>query len=582
MEKIRVWAPYAKKVDLKIQDIRIPMDGEPDGWWVLEAPIARHGDDYSFILDDREQLPDPPSPWQPKGVSKPSRFLDHSLYPWSDSGWQQGPLSTAIIYELHVGTFSPEGTFEGVEKRLEYLADLGITHIELMPVNTFPGFRGWGYDGVCLYAPLEAYGGPYGLKKLVDSCHAWGLGVILDVVYNHLGPSGNYLDRFGPYFTGSYSTPWGRAMNLDGRSSHEVRRFLCDNALMWLRDYHMDGLRLDAVHAIIDTSALNFLEQLARETDDLEAGLGRHLYLIAENDRNDPRTVQPYEIGGYGMDAQWNDDFHHALHAVLTGERNGYYADFGPLSFLATALQHGFVYDGRYSVYRGRPHGRPEAGLSGHTFVAFLQNHDQIGNRALGERIHHLAGEDQAKIGAALVFTSPFIPLIFQGEEWGASNPFLYFSDHQDPELAKAVTEGRRNEFSGFGWDPSVIPDPQSPETFRKSCLSWEEKETGVHAEMLDWYRRLIRLRKAFPELCDGHADRVRIAFSEKDRWLVMQRGTIGVLCNFSKKAQNIRLKKDLQRKVILASREGVFPDVDGISLPGESAIIVQSGDDLF
>ena len=452
------------------------MTARADGWWTAEAVSAAPGTDYAFRLDGGPPLPDPRSVWQPQGVHGPSRVLDHGAFPWTDGRWQQGPLPSAVLYELHVGTFTPEGTFEAAIARLDHLVDLGITHVELMPVAEFPGSRGWGYDGVDLYAPHHAYGGPEGLKRLVNACHAKGFAVLLDVVYNHLGPAGNYLERFGPYFTARHQTPWGPAVNLDGPGSDEVRRFFCDNALMWLRDYHLDGLRLDAVHALVDTSAVSFLEQLAAEVHALEAHLGRHLVLIAESDLNDPRVVRPPELGGYGLGAQWSDDFHHALHTVLTGERDGYYADFGSLADLAKALTGTFVYDGRYSHFRGRRHGRPTAGLTGDHFLGYLQNHDQIGNRAQGERSSHLPNSGRLKIAAALVLTSPFIPLLFQGEEWGASTPFQYFTDHDDPELGRAVREGRRVEFAGFGWAPEAIPDPQDPATFARSKLDWQER----------------------------------------------------------------------------------------------------------
>ena len=358
-----------------------------------------------------------------------------------------------MIYELHVGTFTEEGTFEAIIPRLDHLKRLGITHVELLPVAEFPGRFGWGYDGVSLFATRHVYGGPEGLKKLVDACHARNLAVVLDVVYNHLGPSGNYLPKFAPYFTDRHNTPWGDALNFDGPHSDEVRRYFCDNALMWLRDYHVDGLRLDAVHAIVDTSAITFLEQLATEVDVLKAHLGRHLTLIAESDLNDPRVVRPWEIGGFGIDAQWSDDFHHALHSVITGEKNGYYSDFGSIRDLATAFETSYVYTGRRSKFRGKRHGRPPIGLTGHHFLGYVQNHDQLGNRARGDRLCHLTSKERAKVAAALVLTAPFIPMLFQGEEFGSNSPFQFFADFsEEPELAKAVSEGRRKEFGQFGW----------------------------------------------------------------------------------------------------------------------------------
>src|ERR1051325_2001312 len=418
MHSFSLWAPNAKRVEVEIDRKRTPMNAGENGWWsaLVSAPA---GSDYAFILDGGEPLPDPRSPWQSRGITGPSRIVDHQSFSWTDRNWQARPLSAAVIYELHVGTFTAAGTFRSTIERLEALVDLGITHVELLPVAEFSGSRGWGYDGADLYAPHHAYGTPDDLKLLVDACHKRGLGIILDVVYNHLGPAGNYLARFGPYFTDRHATPWGPAVNLDGPGSDEVRRFFCDNALMWLRDYHFDGLRLDAVHAIIDSSALHFLEQLACEVRDLGAQTGRHLCLIAESDLNDPRIIRPQAVGGYGVDAQWNDDFHHALHTVLTGERDGYYVDFGSIADLAKAFKNGFVYDYRYSKFRRRRYGRPGVSLSGHSLVGYAQNHDQIGNRAKGERSSHLLSTSHLKIAAALVLTAPFIPMLFQGEEWG-------------------------------------------------------------------------------------------------------------------------------------------------------------------
>ena len=575
MSTVRVWAPKATTVDLAIGGERLGMRSDERGWWSVEVPAAGPGTEYSFILAGGEPLPDPRSPWQPYGVHGPSRLVDHSAFPWMDQRWQPGPLASAVIYELHIGTFTPAGTFESAIARLDHLVNLGITHVELMPVHEFSGTRGWGYDGVDLYAPHHAYGGPEGLKRLVDACHTRGLAVILDVVHNHLGPAGNYLSRFGPYFTARYVTPWGQAVNLDGSGSDAVRRFFCDNAVMWLRDYHCDGLRIDAVHAICDMSARHFLEQLAAEVDALEAQLGRHLVLIAESDLNDPRVVRPPELGGYGIDAQWSDDFHHALHTVLTGERDGYYADFGSLADLAKAMQQAFVYDGRHSVYRGRQHGRPPIGLSGHRFVVCLQNHDQIGNRAQGERSSHLMRIGRLKIGAALVLSAPFIPLLFQGEEWGATTPFHYFTAHEDPELGRAVSEGRRHEFAAFGWASEAIPDPQAPDTYARSKLDWSELEREPHASLLEWHRSLIRLRRRTPALSDGRLDEVRVRVDEEARWLIMERGPVTVACNLSAAVQRIPLAKERPNHVILAS-DGPMQTIPGaIELPRDSVVLL-------
>ncbi len=490
--------------------------------------------------------------------------------------------SSAVIYELHIGTFTPQGTFDAAIARLDYLVALGVTHVELMPVHQFPGAHGWGYDGVDLYAPQNTYGGPEGLKRLVDACHARGLAVLLDVVYNHLGPSGNYLSRFGPYFTDKYATPWGMAVNLDGPGSDEVRRFICDNALMWLRDYHCDGLRLDAVHALLDLSAIHLLEQLATEVEALEAQLGRRLVLIAESDLNDPRLVRAREAGGYGLSAQWSDDFHHALHAALTGERDGYYADFGSLADLAHAFRRAYVYEGRYSPARQRRHGRPTTGLDGHHFVVFTQNHDHIGNRAQGERTAALLSPGRLRIAAALLCAAPFIPLLFQGEEWGASTPFLYFTDYQDAELGAAVREGRRNEFTAFGWDPEQVPDPQDRATFERSRLNWDELDEEPHASLRAWYRALLRLRRETAALTDGALREVRAAWDEAAQWFTVSHGPITVVCNLAAQAQTVPLGEDAATETtetLLASEAGVEAQHGAITLPPESVAILRRRD---
>ena len=571
----RVWAPKATTVEIALDNTRIPMTPCAGDWWTVDVPEAGSGTDYTLRLDGGQPLPDPRSCWQPHGVHGPSRVLDHGAFPWTDERWQPGPLASAVLYELHVGTFTPAGTFEAAIERLDHLVALGVTHVELMPVPEFPGSRGWGYDGVDLYAPHHAYGGPEGLKRLVNACHAKGLAVLLDVVYNHLGPAGNYLEHFGPYFTARHQTPWGPAVNLDGPGSDEVRRFFCDNALMWLRDYHLDGLRLDAVHALMDTSAMPFLEQLAAEVHALEAHLGRHLVLIAESDLNDPRVVRPPELGGYGLGAQWSDDFHHALHAVLTGERAGYYADFGSLADLAKALTGAFVYDGRYSRFRDRRHGRPATGLTGHHFLGYLQNHDQVGNRAQGERSSHLLSPGRLKIAAALVLTSPFVPLLFQGEEWGASTPFQYFTDHEDAELARAVSEGRRSEFAAFGWAPEEVPDPQEPPTYLRSRLDWRELACEPHASILDWHQRLVRLRRQSPTLADGRMDQVRVRFDEAARWLTVERGPIIVACNLATGAQRVPIGREQSNQVLLTSDPMIELNASGAALPPDSVVVL-------
>src|SRR5580700_4393856 len=577
MHQFRVWAPLANQVRVQVEGRKYPLDQRNGGWWQAEVAAAVPGTDYAYFLNDDDlALPDPRSAWQPHGVHGASRLLDHAAYAWSDAGWQAPPLASAVVYELHIGTFTPEGTLAAAESKLDALKELGITHVELMPVNSFPGSHGWGYDGVDLFAPQESYGGPDALKHFVDACHAKGLAVLLDVVYNHLGPSGNYLGKFGPYFTHSHHTPWGDAVNLEDAGSHEVRRFFCDNAQMWLRDYHFDGLRLDAVHAYMDCSAINFVEEIASEVHALEAETGRHYVVIAESDLNDPRLVTAPEAGGYGMDAQWSDDFHHALVTVLTGDRRGYYADFGTLSDVAKALRDVFVYDRRYSPYRDRVHGRPVKGLPGWRFLGYSQNHDQVGNRAQGERLSHLASFGRAKIAAALELTAPFVPMIFQGEEWAASAPFQFFTDHE-PELGKLVSEGRKKEFVAFGWDPSDVPDPQSQETFERSKLNWAERGEGEHAEMLAWYRELIALRKSLPELMDGELAEVQVGFSEAEQWLVMERGRVTVA--FSLAAQPMEIAVRAGSAVRLASEAGIALNGGKVTLPPDSvAILVVDG----
>ncbi|MFO7861513.1 MAG: malto-oligosyltrehalose trehalohydrolase [Desulfosalsimonas sp.] len=574
MNRLAVWAPFADSLEAQISGRSIPLEKTAGSWWRLGQPVAP-ATDYAFVVNNQNPVPDPRSMRQPKGIDGPSQTLDHSAFVWGDDGFQPRPLSSAVIYELHVGTFSEQGTFDGVTGHLDHLLGLGVTHVEIMPVNGFSGSRGWGYDGVNLFAPHEAYGGPEGFKRLVNACHAKGLAVILDVVYNHLGPAGNYLDCFGPYFTDHYQSPWGRAVNLDGAESHEVRGFFCDNAAMWLRDYRVDGLRIDAVHGFFDLSAIHFLEDLRRTADQIQAQTGRHKILIAESDLNDPRTVRPAAAGGHGMDAQWSDDFHHALHAVLTGEQAGYYADFGKLSHIARALTRVFVYDNQFSAFRRRYHGRPVHGLSGHRFLGYLQNHDQVGNRALGERLSRLVSPGCLKTGAALMLLSPFVPMLFQGEEWAASTPFQYFTDHSDPELGEAVKKGRCKEFAAFGWDPEQIPDPQASDTFARCVLKWDEKQTRPHAEILEWYRQLIALRKNLPDAADGRMDRVQATADDTAGWLVMTRGALTVACNLADQTQLVPLSGADRMEIRLCPAKNSQITAAGIELPADCVAVL-------
>jgi maltooligosyltrehalose trehalohydrolase len=573
MHRFRVWAPRAHQVAVQIAGEKLPLQQSSGGWWEAGVEAARPGMDYAYFLDDEDlALPDPRSPWQPNGVHGPSRILDHSAFPWTDAAWEAPPLSSAIVYELHIGTFTPEGTLDAAETKLDSLRELGITHVELMPVNSFPGVQGWGYDGVDLFAPHQPYGSPDALKRFVDACHVRGLAVLLDVVYNHLGPDGNYLGKFGPYFTAAHHTPWGDAVNLEDRGSHEVRRFFCDNALMWLRDYHFDGLRLDAVHAYMDRSAINFMEQLGAEVHALQAHTGRSYVVIAESDLNDPRFVTAREAGGYGLDAQWSDDFHHALFSVLTGERSGYYADFGSLADLAKSLREVFVYDGRFSRYRDRIQGRPVVNLPASRFLGYSQDHDQVGNRAKGDRLGQIVSLGRAKIAAAFELTAPFVPMIFQGEEWAASSPFLFFTNHGE-ELGKLISEGRKKEFAAFGWNPADIPDPQSPKTFQRSKLNWDERTTAPHAEMLDWYRRLIALRHATPDLTDPDRSRVHVRFSEEAKWLVMERGSVTLAVSIAKNPVALQVRAG--SSIALASSPGMQLSNNSLTLPPDSVAIL-------
>lgn len=567
--RVRVWAPHASSVEVETNGERQALSRSADGWWVLRGHTLDPGADYGFVLDGQPPLPDPRSAHQPYGVHGPSRLVEHAEFPWTDQAWHPPPLSTAVIYELHVGTFTPAGTFEGVIAKLDTLRDLGVTHVELMPVNAFPGERGWGYDGVALYAVQEAYGGPTGLKRLVDACHARGLAILLDVVYNHLGPDGNTLERFAPYFTDSYSTFWGPALNLDQAHSDQVRRFICDNARSWLVDYHIDGLRLDAVHAFFDRSAKHLLEQLAEEVSRVELETGRQRVLIAESDLGDPRLVRSREAGGYGLDAQWSDDLHHALHTVITGEKSGYYADFGTMGQLARALEDAFVYQGEYSPARQRRHGRSPTGIPRHRFLGYLQTHDQVGNRARGERISHLTTPARVRVGAALYLTCPSVPMLFMGEEWGASTPFCYFVDHQTEELREAVRKGRIAEFVAFGWSPEEIPDPQAESTFQRSKLDWEERIQDAHRTMLAWYETLLRLRREHPDL-RRPVDRIR--FDEATRWLIVERARTWVLANLGTEALVVEAPG---APLLLAACGDAGLQGNQVSLPPDSAAIL-------
>lgn len=494
-----VWAPKRESVLLHVlgdgeQVAR--MEKDQRGYHRATVGSLATGDRYLYRLDDGNERPDPASRFQPEGVHGPSELVDLGAFQWSDSNWKGRPLRTSIFYELHVGTYTPEGTFDAVAKRLPELVDLGVTTIELMPVAQFPGSRNWGYDGVYLFSPQNSYGGPYALQRLVDAAHAQGLAMALDVVYNHLGPEGNYLAEYGPYFTEKYRTPWGQAVNFDDAQSDPVRRFFIENALYWLKKFHFDELRLDAIHGIFDFSARHFLAELQDEVRDLAAQLGRQIHLIAESDLNDARLLLPREKGGYDLPAQWSDDFHHSLHTLLTKEETGYYADFGSVHHLATAIRDGWHYRGQFSKYRQRRHGNSASGISKSHFVVSSQNHDQVGNRALGDRLSQLVNFEGQKLAAGVTLLSPFVPLLFMGEEYGETSPFLYFTSHGDKDLIDAVRRGRREEFASFGWKQET-PDPQDPGTFETSVLKHGLEEQEPHRTLRAFYKELIRLRNA-------------------------------------------------------------------------------------
>ncbi len=578
MHRFRVWGPRAKRVSVVVDGEQYAMESEARGWWAATVEKAKAGSRYGFLLDDETTpVPDPRSARQPDGVHGLSEVVDHAAFAWTDQGWRPPTLGSSVIYELHVGTFTPEGTLDAAIGRLEYLRELGITHVSLMPLASAEGERGWGYDGVALYAPLEAYGGPDAVKRFVDAAHQRRLSALIDVVYNHFGPSGNYSGKFGPYITDHHKTPWGGAVNFEDAGSAEVREFFIENALMWLRDYHFDGLRIDAVHAFIDRSAIHFLEQLEEEVRTLGDQTGKDYAVIAESDLNDPRLMTAHEAGGYGLDAQWSDDFHHALWVVLTGETTGYYQDFGSMADLATAIREAFVYQGQYSPYRKRNHGRPTGALPADRFLGYIQNHDQVGNRAQGERLSHVVDMGRAKIAAAMVLLGPFVPMLFAGEEFAASTPFQYFTDFQEKDLGRLVSEGRRREFLAFGWTPEEIPDPQAPETFLRSKLRWEEVSQGNHAEMLEWYRPLIALRREESALTQTELRHVQVSFDEAQKWLRMKRDAIEVVFNAG--ASEVKLPIAPGCEIVLASATEVVCDTQHLSMPAGTVAILRDLD---
>ncbi|HSS30490.1 MAG TPA: malto-oligosyltrehalose trehalohydrolase [Nitrospiraceae bacterium] len=583
----RVWAPHAKQVSINLMGqselaIRPPVQMNPNerGYFELMVSGVEPGARYRYVLDGQKERPDPASRFQPEGVHGSSEVIDPEAFQWSDDGWAGIPFHQLIIYELHVGTFTREGTFQAIIPFLEYLRhDVGITAIELMPVAQFPGRRNWGYDGVYPFAVQASYGGSDGLKTFVNTCHQKGIAVVLDVVYNHLGPEGNYLGDFGPYFTDRYRTPWGGAINYDGPESDEVRAYFINNALYWVTEFHIDALRLDAIHGIFDFGACHILRELTEAVHAQADRLGRAIHVIGESDLNDARVISPMVEGGYGLDGQWNDDFHHALHTVLTGERRGYYEDFGRLDQLATALCEGFVYSGQRSTFRRRHHGNSSKSRPLSQFIAFSQNHDQVGNRAQGERLSTLVPHEALKVAAATYLLAPKTPLLFMGEEYGERAPFQYFTDHEDPALVEAVRKGRRAEFASFAWD-SDVPDPQNPGTFEHSRVYPGNQTLVEHNQILRWYHRLIHLRKSIPALgsaqCGQHEHRV---WAEESKQLLFLHRTLHrqpaalIILSFNREPISACLQKPIGTWELMMDSQDV--EFGGSGLNGFPATLV-------
>ena len=591
--EFRVWAPNLTNLAVRVMggnegepSRTIPMRQSSDSEFVATVPQVGAGADYVYVLEGERERPDPVSRWQPGGVHAPSRVVDPASFRWSDQGWSGIPLRDFIIYELHTGTFTREGTFESMIPRLPYLRDLGITAIEIMPVAEVPGNRNWGYDGASLYAPQSSYGGPTGLKKLVDACHQHGLAVVLDVVYNHLGPEGNYLPEFAPCFTDTHHTPWGKAINFDGPESDGVRGFIIDNALYWLTEYHVDALRLDAIHGIYDFGARHILDELSQAFQDQARRLQRQAWLIAESDLEDVRIINPRAKGGYAFDAQWHDDFHHALYALLTGQREGFLMDFGAVANLSKSVTEGFVFDWKYSHYRRRHYGSSSKNRPGEQFVGFIQNHDQVANTSRGKRLSSLVSSGQQKLAAVLTLSSPFLPLLFMGEEYGETAPFLYFTSFDDPGLAAAVTAGRKKEL-GSHYSESEFADPQAPGTFEHCKLDWSKTEVSPHAEILRLYRDLISLRRRHLSLANCRKELTEIQFNEQRKWLLMKRsdpsGSGALLVfNFSSEAQSIPvLDSDHSWRLALWTGDAIYGGGSGprpVERPGSVSQLLLAG----
>jgi maltooligosyltrehalose trehalohydrolase len=588
--EINIWAPLAEQVEVKLESVSIPLEKDEYGYWYAVTQQLLPGALYKIAIDGNA-YPEPASLAQPKGVHEHSAAIDLQSFTWTDDQWDNIPLEEYIIYELHTGTFSSEETFKGVENKLDYLKELGVTAIEIMPVAQFPGSRNWGYDGVFPFAVQSSYGGAEGLQQLVNACHTKGIAVILDVVYNHLGPEGNYFGSFGPYFTNKYNTPWGNAINFDDAYCDGVRRYFIENALMWLRDFHIDALRLDAVHAIKDFSPMHILREIKEHVDELQKQSGKQHYLVVELDLNDNRFINPIDAEGYGMDAQWVDEFHHALRVTAGGEITGYYADFNGIEHLAKSYRDAYVYDGQYSHHRKKMFGIKADTNKGQQFVVFSQNHDQVGNRMLGERTSQLVSFEMQKLMAAAVLVSPYLPLLFMGEEYAEPNPFLYFVSHTDAELAEAVRQGRKQEFAAFH-AAGEAPDPVSEETFQRSKLQWNSLQQQKHQTMFLYYKELIRIRKETPVLKTLNRENVTVEVHREENVLTLTRRhkeqTVLCMMNFSQQTQCVKVPGTANEwKKLLASHDTQWNGSEGapmsiqpgkdIMLQPESALIYSS-----
>ena len=577
-----VWAPEKKLVELITQDGRksFALKKGHFGYWKLSDISIRPGDLYKIRIDGKDEFPDPASLFQPEGVHGPSQAVDLQQFSWDEHDWKNMPLQDYIIYELHTGTFTKDGTFKGIEQKLDHLVDLGITAIEIMPIAQFPGDRNWGYDGVFPFAVQNSYGGPEGLQQLINACHRKNLAVILDVVYNHIGPEGNYFKAFGPYFTEKYKTPWGEAINLDDAWCDGVRKYFIENALMWFRDFHIDALRLDAVHALKDYSATHFLQALRREVDNLQQHTGRTHYLIAECDLNDTKYINAVNTGGFGMDSQWIDEFHHALRVTGTGERNGYYSDFTGIEHLAKSYTNAYVFDGQFSPHRKKIFGVPAKDNAGQQFVVFSQNHDQVGNRMKGERLSELVSFEMQKLMAGAVLVAPYVPMLFMGEEWSEPNPFLYFISHADPQLVEAVRKGRKEEFAAFHHQ-GTPPDPFAEDTFLQSKLQWQLSGEQPHRSMLEYYKTFIALRKKLPGLAATDRKNIEVNCEADKAVLMVHRwaGAQHVYCymNFSREKQSIPLPNEHNALLCILDSADVRWNGPGAAAYGEQEVKEQS-----